>query len=145
MVDRTVADLRQVFDTGESYFGDFAEEISIGDIFLESRMVPIKNKKGEVTSVLAITHDITGRKKAERILRESEEKFRRVAEESPNGIFIARGGAVLYANGRCLDLLGFRDELLDSFPVQRSLLRRSWTNGCISRDLPGVRTSPRRV
>ena len=116
-VDRTEAALRRVFETGEPYFSDPTAEFSIRGIVLESRMVPIKNKRGEVTSVLTIRRDITERKRAERILRESEEKFRNVAEGSPNGIFIARNDTVLYANDRCLDLLGFRNaELLESFP-----------------------------
>ena len=120
MVDRTVADLRHVLETGQPYFRDFSEEISIGDISVELRMVPIKNEKGEITSVLAITHDVTERKKAERVLRESEEKFRTFAEGSPNIIFISRDDRVLYENGRCLDILGYsKDELLDAaFPWQ---------------------------
>jgi len=115
-VDRTEAALRRVFETGELYFSDPAAEFSIGDVIFESRMVPIKNKTGEVTSVLTIRRDITERIRAERVLRESEEKFRTVAEGSPNVIFISRGGKVLYVNERCLDILGFtKTELLDSF------------------------------
>ena len=148
-VDRTEADLRRVFETGEPYFRDPSEEISIGDIFLESRMVPIKNKKGEVTSVLAITRDVTERKKAERILRESEEKFRTFAEGSPNVIFIASNGRVLYANDRCLDLLGIqKDELLGSASrgtssSPPSAWRRSTLH--IARTCRRSATSPRRV
>jgi len=119
-VDRAVADLRRVFETGEPYFRSPSEEISIGDISVETRMVPIKNKEGQVTSVLGISRDVTERKNAERILRESEEKFRTFAEGSPNIMFISREGRVLYVNDRSLDILGYsKDELLEAaFPWQ---------------------------
>ena len=42
---------------------------------------------------------------------ESEEKFRNLAEESPNMIFINHKGRVVYANKKCEEILGYsRDE-----------------------------------
>jgi PAS domain S-box-containing protein len=43
-------------------------------------------------------------------LRESEEKFRSLAEQSPNMIFINRAGRVVYANRRCEEVMGYRRE-----------------------------------
>ena len=43
----------------------------------------------------------------EAALRESEEKFRTLAEQSPNMIFINRMGAVVYANRRAEELMGY--------------------------------------
>lgn len=55
--------------------------------------------------------DITENKKAEDALKESEEKFRNLAEESPNMIFINQGGRVVYVNKKSEDILGYtRDE-----------------------------------
>ncbi|RJR16455.1 MAG: PAS domain S-box protein [Nitrospiraceae bacterium] len=46
------------------------------------------------------------------ILRESEEKFRNLAEKSPNMIFINQKGKVVYANQICEEIMGYRiDEL----------------------------------
>jgi PAS domain S-box-containing protein len=56
---------------------------------------------------LGIIEDITARKQAETALRESEEHFRQLAENSPNMIFINQGGKVVYANHRCEELLGY--------------------------------------
>ncbi len=53
-------------------------------------------------------NDITETKKAEDALKESEEKFRNLAEESPNMIFINQGGRVVYANKKSKDILGYR-------------------------------------
>ena len=48
----------------------------------------------------------------EKELRESEEKFRSLAEESPNMIFINKKGKVVYANKKCEEVLGYtRKEL----------------------------------
>ena len=42
--------------------------------------------------------DLTARRRAERARRENAEKFSALAEESPLGIVIARGGAIIYCN-----------------------------------------------
>jgi PAS domain S-box-containing protein len=55
----------------------------------------------------AAQSEILERRIAEQVLRESEEKFRNLAEQSPNMIFINRGGKVVYANRRCEELMGY--------------------------------------
>jgi two-component system cell cycle sensor histidine kinase/response regulator CckA len=61
--------------------------------------------------LLSIFRDVTERQEAERRLRESEEKFRSLSEQSPNMIYINRGGKVVYVNQRCVELMGFsKDE-----------------------------------
>ncbi len=46
--------------------------------------------KNKITGLRGLAIDITERKKVEETLKESEEKFRTLAEESPNMIFINR-------------------------------------------------------
>jgi PAS domain S-box-containing protein len=58
-------------------------------------------------AVQVVIHDITERKRAERAIQDSEEKFRTLAEESPNMIFINKGGRVVYANERCKEVTGY--------------------------------------
>ncbi len=56
--------------------------------------------------------EITDRMQAEESLIESEEKFRTVAEQSPNMIFINKGGRIVYANKLSVEIMGYeRDEL----------------------------------
>jgi PAS domain S-box-containing protein len=67
----------------------------------------------EVTGVLRVNIDITGRKQAEEALRESEEKFRALAESTAAAIFIYRGEKLLYVNPATSVSTGYEaDELL---------------------------------
>ncbi len=58
-------------------------------------------------AIMAIIRDITERKKAEEEVRESEKKFRILAEQSPNMIFINTGSRIAYANKKCEEILGY--------------------------------------
>ncbi len=65
---------------------------------------------GGQTALLGIVTDITERKSAEMALRESEEKFRILAEQMPSIIFINQRGRIRYVNSTCEDVTGYRKE-----------------------------------
>ena len=60
-----------------------------------------------VQAIVVNYRDIEDRKRAEAALLESEGKFRTLAEESPNMIFINGGGRVLYANKKAEEVMGY--------------------------------------
>lgn len=70
---------------------------------------PIRDGE-EILGILGVNIDITPLKRAEAALRESEEKFRNLAEQSPNMIFINHRGRVMYANSRCEECMGYTKE-----------------------------------
>jgi PAS domain S-box-containing protein len=73
-------------------------------------LTPIKNAKGEVINIFGVSRDISERKKTERAVGESEEKFRILAERSPVMVFINKGGKVIYANDKCEEITGYKKE-----------------------------------
>ena len=64
----------------------------------------------KVVGVRGVMVDITSRKEAEDELRDSEEKFRILAEQSPSMIFINYMGKVIYANPRCEEVMCYTRE-----------------------------------
>jgi PAS domain S-box-containing protein len=76
--------------------------------------VPIKNQQGIVSGLVLTLADVTARESAEEALKESEEKFRSLADQSPNMIFINRKGKVVYANKKCEEVMGYKREELCS-------------------------------
>ena len=92
-----------------------------------------------------IVRDISERKKIEGELRESEEKFRLLAEESPNMIFINQGGKVVYANKKSEEVVGYsREEFYSptfnflslSPPEYVEAVKLSWAKHLKGEDIP---------
>lgn len=77
---------------------------------IEAILAIISIKYEGEDAILGVATDITDRKHAELALRESEEKFRGLAEQSPNMIFINRMGKVVYVNEQCEKMTGYTKE-----------------------------------
>lgn len=71
---------------------------------------PIYGPDGKILGGIIVFPDITKRKLAEEALRESEENFRSLAEQSPNMIFINKRGRVVFANAKCEEIMGYSKE-----------------------------------
>ena len=69
----------------------------------------VYGKDGEVSHFDSIMLDITEQKLAEEALRESEEKYRNLVEESFDGIFIQRDKSIIFANKQLNEMLGYRE------------------------------------
>jgi len=83
-------------------------------LFVRESARTVRDKNGEILYYEGTVADITERKRAEEALIESEEKFRSLAEQSPNMIFINRKGRIVYANKRCEEVMGYKREELCS-------------------------------
>jgi PAS domain S-box-containing protein len=67
-------------------------------------------------AVLGNTMDITERKHVERVLQESEEKYRLVVEHAGEAIFIAQDNVLKFANHQTTELIGYSEEELATIP-----------------------------
>jgi len=67
---------------------------------------PIVKETGEVERIVIISRDITERKRSERELRESEDRYRTLVEISPDAVFLHQDGKIIYANSAAIRLLG---------------------------------------
>jgi PAS domain S-box-containing protein len=91
------------------------EHEAAGRSFL-ARGVPLKNSDGEITGVLALAFDITGRREMEHALAEREEQFRRAIEDAPIPVIMhAEDGQVLCVNRMWTNLTGYRPEEIATF------------------------------
>jgi len=71
------------------------------------RAAPLRNRDGGVARWICMNIDVDARRQAEAALRESDGRFRVLAEAAPALIFqLDQSGRVVYANRRSLDMVG---------------------------------------
>jgi PAS domain S-box-containing protein len=118
--------LKGVYEV-EDYFPSMGETGK----WLHFTAAPIKDSEGKIIWVLETLEDITERKKAEYALRESEEKFRVLAENAPVSIVVYQDDKTVYVNDYAAKISGYSKEELyvmnfwDAFhPDDQKLIKR---------------------
>ncbi|MCK5292389.1 MAG: PAS domain S-box protein [Thermoplasmata archaeon] len=129
----------EVMRKGEPlYEDDLIPHERFGNVHVSIRAFPVGGGLG------LIVNDVTQKKKVEAALRESEQKFRILAEESPNMIFINSGSRVVYANKKCIEVMGYSLEEFHSphfdfrclfAPESLDLMNETWTKHSKNRDV----------
>ncbi len=89
----------EMWDTllaGDVWQGELLNRKKDGKHYWElATIFPIKDNMGEITHFAAVKDDITSRKKIELDLKESEEKFRSLVEQSEDGIVIVTQSGII--------------------------------------------------
>jgi len=76
---------------------------SIFPVEISSRNIKIDGK----SYILATVRDITQRKQAEQALRDSEERYRALVQQSLVGIGVSQGNKIIFVNQALLDMFGY--------------------------------------
>ena len=104
-----------------------------------------RNESGQIAGFQAAGWDITHRKLIEEDLRQSEERFRTLAETAAVGIYIQRGGTVFYANPAMQAITGYSEEDLKEIDIFELVHPdfRDTVHGYAERRLSGGEAPPR--
>ena len=87
-------------------------------IFVEVHAYPIIDESGRVSQMIEYTFDVTERRRIETAIKESETKFRRVAESAKDAIITAdRTGKIIFCNSAAAEMFGYRDGMLIGKPI----------------------------
>lgn len=80
---------------------------------------PVKDEAGEVREVVLVHEDVTERKRADESLRESEERYRAVVEQSAEGLYLldARTRRVIETNPSLQRMLGYSGDELEGMEL----------------------------
>ena len=121
--DKYVADDNRVISSGTQQ--TFEELIPLNDGFRwhETLKIPLIGDNGEVVGTAGLARDITHRKDYEIALRESEAKFRELAENTSDSFIIRNGNEILYANAAFEQVYGIsRNELYKNPNIYMELI-----------------------
>jgi len=83
--------------------------------YLEAVLSIERDRQGRATGIRGVVRDITEQKVAEAALKESEERYRRLVELSPEAIIVHSEGRIVYVNAAAQRLWGAtcREELIN--------------------------------
>lgn len=100
------------------------------ELISEVTLSTLKNKTGSPIEIFAIFRDITNRKNAELLLKESEMTYKVLAENSLTGIYIHQDDKYVFVNEVFAKMHGYtreeligKDYLLLNYPDDRSMVR----------------------
>ncbi len=91
------------------------------EIPIEDSGAPIRNGKGEIIGVVLVFRDVREKRKAQKALRESEERYRTLFQSANDGIFLMKDYRVVDCNKKAEELYKrTRDEIIGMMPHELS-------------------------
>jgi diguanylate cyclase (GGDEF)-like protein/PAS domain S-box-containing protein len=94
-------------------------------VIVEDR--PLRDSEGRIIGIRSTLQDITERKRMEEALRESENKFRDLAEKSLVGVYLIQDDIFKYVNARLAEINGHAaEELIDRKGPKDFIFPEDW-------------------
>jgi two-component system, cell cycle sensor histidine kinase and response regulator CckA len=138
LAERSRKKIREVYSTGQPK--RFEDEF--WDTYFENSLYPVLGANG-VVQIAVFARDVTDRRTAEKALRESEERYRTLINNSRTGIYIHQNGLFVYVTERLAEIMGYSEaEILGKEfwtfvdPRDRDLVRDRGMAGSIGRETP---------
>jgi PAS domain S-box-containing protein len=103
--DLIVAEIQEVLNSGNTLHVEKEFAVTSGNRWFDIYQSPI-SIDGQLAGIVGCAWDITGLKQIETSLTESEERYRRVVEVSPEAIFVHSEGRFVFMNMAAAKLLG---------------------------------------
>lgn len=115
------------FKDGNTHTAERSALTDRGMLYAEITASPLRDSTGKIIAGIEIARDISERKYAQEALRESESKFRNLAEKSLVGIYLIQNGVCKYVNPRLAEIFGYSvEELIDKKGPRDLTLPQDW-------------------
>lgn len=92
--------------SGESAMFEWHLDKNSETFYFESSLAPLIGTDGDIIGIVGVAREITERKLANQLLKESEDRYRNLIDYSPEGIVVHAEGKIIFANTAAALLIG---------------------------------------
>ena len=104
--DRIIERVKNVAKTGQNIRQDTPVVWKGETLWFNDSLFPVRDANGTIIAVVTVSQNITERKRAEMALRESEQLYKRLLEQSFDAIAIHKDGKIAFLNEKAAKILG---------------------------------------
>ena len=110
-VSRELFEQQRQFGDDSEYFADYLVRTKNGEErWISDRSYPWYGDSGTLIGALGVLRDVTERKRVQQALQESEERFRKLIDSSPDAIGVHCDGKIVFINAAGARIFGAKTE-----------------------------------